>query len=83
MTLRDLVRVDTLGMGGFGRVELVCIGFVVQSNHEQSLPCESVVFLNGSYCMEPYAKREREGGVHDLKVLCSFQSDVVFSIRCN
>lgn len=44
VTLRDLVRVDTLGMGGFGRVELVCMEFVVQSNHEQSLLCESSVF---------------------------------------
>ena len=25
VTRRDLVRVDTLGMGGFGRVELVCM----------------------------------------------------------
>lgn len=77
MTLRDLVRVDTLGMGGFGRVELVRMGFVVQSNHEQSLPCESGVFLNGSYCN--LMQRERERGVHDLKVLCSVQSDVLSS----
>ena len=24
ITLKDIVRVETLGMGGFGRVELVC-----------------------------------------------------------
>ena len=30
VTLKDIVRVETLGMGGFGRVELVKISSILQ-----------------------------------------------------
>lgn len=30
MTLEDIVRVETLGMGGFGRVELVKLVYIVK-----------------------------------------------------